>query len=47
VAIAAYLLVLDANPLEDIRNTQRIAKVYLNGKEMNRARLRSAFTPPR
>src|SRR6516225_6403439 len=30
----ADFLVLNANPLDDIDNSRRIAKVYLNGKEL-------------
>jgi len=36
--------VLDANPLENIKNTAKISKVYLRGKEVNRAALRAAWT---
>jgi imidazolonepropionase-like amidohydrolase len=32
----ADFLVLDANPLDNINNTRRIARVYLNGKELDR-----------
>jgi imidazolonepropionase-like amidohydrolase len=32
----ADFVVLDANPLEDIRNTRRISSVYLRGKKVNR-----------
>ena len=39
----ADLLVLDANPLEDIRNTRRIAKFYLAGTEVDRAALKAAI----
>ena len=35
----ADFLVLDANPLDDIRNTRRIAKLYLAGAEVDRAEL--------
>jgi imidazolonepropionase-like amidohydrolase len=40
---AADFLVLDANPLDDIRNTRRIARVYLRGVELDRARLRATW----
>jgi imidazolonepropionase-like amidohydrolase len=40
----ADLLVLDANPLDDIRNTRRIAKFYLAGAEVDRAALKAALT---
>ena len=33
----ADVLVLDANPLDDITNTQRISKTYIKGSEVNRA----------
>jgi imidazolonepropionase-like amidohydrolase len=32
----ADFIVLDANPLDDIRNTRRISDVYLRGKKVNR-----------
>ena len=32
----AEFLVLDANPLEDIRNTRQISSVYLNGNKFDR-----------
>jgi len=35
--------VLDANPLENITNTRKIAKVYLRGKEVDRAGLKAGF----
>ena len=36
---SADFIVLDANPLDDIANTKRIAKVYLRGHEVDRAAL--------
>jgi imidazolonepropionase-like amidohydrolase len=39
----ADLLVLDANPLDDIRNTRRIAGMYLAGKEVDRAALKASL----
>jgi imidazolonepropionase-like amidohydrolase len=33
---SADFIVLDANPLEDIRNTRRISDVYLRGQELDR-----------
>jgi imidazolonepropionase-like amidohydrolase len=39
----ADFVVLDANPLDDIRNTRRIASVYLRGKEIDRKTLRASF----
>jgi imidazolonepropionase-like amidohydrolase len=40
---SADLLVLDANPLDDIRNTQRISAVYLRGQRLDRSRLRAPW----
>ena len=37
----ADFLVLDANPLDDITNTRRIARIVLGGAEIDRAALRS------
>jgi imidazolonepropionase-like amidohydrolase len=37
---SADFLVLDANPLDDITNTRRIAKIYIKGVEVDRAALR-------
>ena len=34
---SADFLVLDANPLDDITNTRRIASVYLRGSSVDRA----------
>jgi imidazolonepropionase-like amidohydrolase len=39
----ASFVVLDANPLDDIGNTRRISGVWLRGKEIDRAALRSKF----
>jgi len=39
----ADFVVLDANPLDDIANTTRIAQVYLNGQPLDRAALRASF----
>lgn len=41
---AADLLLLDANPLEDIRNTRRIAGVFLAGKYLDHASLGELLT---
>jgi imidazolonepropionase-like amidohydrolase len=41
---SADFVVLDANPLDDITNTRRIASVYLRGQPVDRARLRSQWT---
>jgi imidazolonepropionase-like amidohydrolase len=40
---SADFIVLDANPLDDITNTRRIANVYLRGTEVDRAALRRAM----
>jgi imidazolonepropionase-like amidohydrolase len=40
----ADFLVLDANPLENITNTQRISKVYIKGVEVDRPSMRSSLT---
>ena len=37
----ADFLVLDANPLDNIANTRRISRVYLRGREVDRAALRA------
>jgi imidazolonepropionase-like amidohydrolase len=39
----ASFIVLDANPLENIKNTRRIADVYLDGTRVNREALRAEF----
>jgi imidazolonepropionase-like amidohydrolase len=36
---SADFIVLDANPLDDISNTRRIAQVYLRGRQVDRAAL--------
>ena len=43
VGKSADFIVLDANPLENIRNTRKIASVYLRGARLNRDALASAF----
>lgn len=40
---SADFIVLDANPLETIANTRRIDKVYLRGREVDRAGLRAKW----
>jgi len=40
----ASFIVLDANPLDNIGNTRKIAKVYLRGQELDRAALRAGWT---
>jgi imidazolonepropionase-like amidohydrolase len=39
----ADFIVLDANPLDDIRNTRRIADVYLRGKRVDRAAMKDRW----
>jgi len=41
----ANLLVLDADPRADIRNTRRIARVYRQGREVDRAAMRRRWNP--
>ncbi|MBI3049602.1 MAG: amidohydrolase family protein [Acidobacteria bacterium] len=44
---SADFIVLDANPLDNIANTRKIARVYLRGREVDRAALRAKWqTPP-
>ena len=45
VGKVASLLVLNANPLDDILNTRKIASVYIQGKEVDRAALRRTWNP--
>ena len=40
----ASFVVLDANPLENIRHTRRIADVYLDGVRLDRDALKARFT---
>jgi imidazolonepropionase-like amidohydrolase len=40
----ATFLVLDANPLDNITNTQRISEVYVRGVEVDRNALRQSLT---
>jgi imidazolonepropionase-like amidohydrolase len=44
VGKSADFVVLDADPLEDIRNTRRIASVYLRGVEIDRAAIGARLT---
>ena len=39
----ASFVVLDANPLDDINNTQRINEVYLRGQRVDREALKAKF----
>jgi imidazolonepropionase-like amidohydrolase len=43
VGKSADFIVLDANPLENIRNTRKIADVYLRGARLDRDALAAAF----
>jgi imidazolonepropionase-like amidohydrolase len=43
VGKSADFLVLDANPLDDIRNTRTISQVYLRGAALDRAALAARF----
>jgi imidazolonepropionase-like amidohydrolase len=43
---SADFVVLEANPLEEISNTRRIAAVYLRGSKVDRDRLRSRWAEP-
>jgi imidazolonepropionase-like amidohydrolase len=43
---SADFIVLNANPLDNITNTRKIAKVYLRGKEVDRTGLRAGFVGP-
>jgi imidazolonepropionase-like amidohydrolase len=40
---SADFIVLDANPLDDIHNTRKIASVYLGGRRLDREALRAAW----
>lgn len=40
---SADFVVLDANPLDDITNTRRIASVYLRGKAVDRSALQAEW----
>jgi len=44
VGKSADFIVLDANPLENIRNTRRIVSVYIRGKQLDRAAMKKEFT---
>jgi len=43
----ASFLVLDASPLDNITNTQRISKIYIKGAEVDRAALRRSLLAER
>ena len=42
----ADFIVLDANPLDDVANSQRIVDVYLGGTAVDRAGLRAGWAAP-
>ncbi|HET9830264.1 MAG TPA: amidohydrolase family protein [Vicinamibacterales bacterium] len=42
---SADFVVLDANPVDNIANTKKIAKVYQRGQEVDRAAMRRAWRP--
>lgn len=44
---SADFIVLDANPLDDINNTRKIAGVYERGNKLDRAAMRAKFTAER
>jgi imidazolonepropionase-like amidohydrolase len=41
---SADFIVLEANPLDDIRNTRKISQVYLRGTQIDRAALSAAWS---
>ena len=41
---SADFIVLDANPLDNIMNTRKISKVYIRGKELDRAAMSAGWT---
>ncbi len=44
VGKSADFVILDSNPLEDIKNTRAISSVYIRGKEVNRTALAASWT---
>jgi imidazolonepropionase-like amidohydrolase len=44
---SADFIVLDANPLDDISNTRKIASVYLRGRQVDRAALSAKWRQPK
>jgi len=44
---SADFVVLDANPLDDIKNSRRISQVYLRGHRIDRERLKQMWSAPR
>jgi imidazolonepropionase-like amidohydrolase len=47
VGKSADFIVLDMNPLDDITNVRRISRVYLRGKEVDRAAMRAKWNSTR
>jgi imidazolonepropionase-like amidohydrolase len=47
VGKSADFVVLDMNPLDDITNVRRISRVYLRGKEVDRAGMRAMWNSTR
>ena len=45
-AKTASFIVLDANPLDDMKNSRRISQVYLKGSALDRAKMSASFTAP-
>ena len=43
VGKGADFIVLDANPLDDIRNTRKISQVYLRGRQVDRASMKAKW----
>ena len=39
----ADFIVLDANPLDDIRNTRKISQVYLRGRQVDRPAMKARW----
>lgn len=42
---SADIILLEQNPLEDIRNTRSIERVFLAGVEVDRSRLKDKWKP--
>ncbi|GIS50709.1 MAG: hypothetical protein Ct9H90mP25_1430 [Gammaproteobacteria bacterium] len=42
---SADFIILDENPLDEIRNTRTISSVYLSGKEIDRSALQKKWRP--
>ena len=44
--LLTLVVVLDADPLDDIAHTRRIARVFLRGQEIDRPALETQWTGP-